>query len=712
MVLIFAGVTYLPFAWREWTKPVAIGDVTGLAPAFALVLAWAAVSAVRTPAMYLTVNAIAALCAVLMSAGLVSRLARDRNALVAMLFSITAGATIVALICVREYISFVRLHVPEHRSFSTFVDPNFLAGYLLLTIPIALSLFICSAEARIRWFSAASVLVQSSALWLSGSRAGSAIILIEIGVFVALALFIRASAAAARLISIALALFVVGSLPALSPLLSRMNAHAAPVKSATSEPGAGVVSSDAQVNSNEFRRWTWIGTASMARANPLIGTGLGAFDLSYSKYAETAYAAHAHNSYLQLMAESGYPTILLVMIGMAAAGAFAAHSLVLQRNRAAERDVEADSNPDGESYHPLLESPELLLIGLVAGVTGSMLHSLIDSDWYVVANLFTLATVVALAVAVARDMAPLSTRRPSPLRKEMLAVGAVVSILILWRGGQLAQSRMNEVLGSSDFEIMNSSASADERLTNTTQAKEAFRSAAASDPLDPEPHFGLAEIAQYEKDNGSRLKELKEALARCRSGKAYYRIGQYYMAQNDWASACEAFEHARELEPKMLQNLHALAGAYIAAGKTDDAIRVLQMITSLQLTPYGQVRAMHESVETEFAYGHAMLGDIYAGRKDWPDAAQQFELARNVLSEYWMGRHFLVNTEGRTADKRRDLADLYERVLQQLQEADVTLSRPADAQAAGLRLETVRKERAKDDDAASSKSSQAPSSTQ
>ena len=40
-------------------------------------------------------NAIAVLCAVLMSAWLISRLARDRNALTAMLISITIAGTIV-----------------------------------------------------------------------------------------------------------------------------------------------------------------------------------------------------------------------------------------------------------------------------------------------------------------------------------------------------------------------------------------------------------------------------------------------------------------------------------------------------------------------------------------------------------------------------------------------------------------------------------------
>jgi tetratricopeptide (TPR) repeat protein len=256
---------------------------------------------------------------------------------------------------------------------------------------------------------------------------------------------------------------------------------------------------------------------------------------------------------------------------------------------------------------------------------------------------------------------------------------------------------MNEALGATDVDIvMSNTATDDDKRTNLAQAAEAYSAAAAADPLDPEPHLGLAEIAQMKRSPEDHLKEINAALAICRTGKAYYRLGQYYMSQSEWAPACEAFEHARSLEPKMLQNLHALAQAYLADGKTDAAIRTLQTITTLQHTPYGEVRAMHESVETDFAYGHAMLGDIYAGRGDWQGASKQYELARDVLSEYWIGRHYLVNMQGRTQEKRDELANLFETVLKQLAASYTRLNRPADAEAAQARLEAIRKDRETD----------------
>jgi hypothetical protein len=104
---------------------------------------------------------------------------------------------------------------------------------------------------------------------------------------------------------------------------------------------------------------------------------------------------------------------------------------------------------------------------------------------------------------------------------------------------------------------------------------------------------------------------------------------------------------------------------------------------------------MHESVETDFAFAHAMLGDIYAGKANWQDAAHQYELARDVLSEYWIGRHFLVNVS-RGESRRKELADLFEAVLQKMASSDVKLNRVSDAQAAEAKLESVRKQRADD----------------
>src|SRR5205823_2852634 len=75
----------------------------------------------------------------------------------------------------------------------------------------------------------------------------------------------------------------------------------------------------AESYSGRFRALTWRGTANMAVKNPILGTGIGSFGTAYPRYAEAGFTEHAHNSYLQLAAEAGFPAaiFLIVIIGVA-----------------------------------------------------------------------------------------------------------------------------------------------------------------------------------------------------------------------------------------------------------------------------------------------------------------------------------------------------------------------------------------------------------
>ena|GEM_PF-1664472 len=696
--LLLIGIAFLPFALREISRPVTIGDVPGLLLSTVLLAAWCGLSFIHTRALYLSVTAFATLIGALLSAGIISRLARDTKALTAFVVSFITGGTLTAAIAVKEYVDYARQNVAEHRSFATFSDPNFLAGYLLLTLPVTMAVFAGARNRYIRLLAALGIIVQSAGLWLSGSRAASGIVFAAILVLVAIALYARVPKGQLKGLCAAIALFAVGTIPALAPIVARLRPHHA----ATVKSSAGAASTDAQVNSNEFRKWTWIGTTRMAVHNPVLGTGIGAFDVSYPRYAETAYTSHAHNSYLQIMAETGDPGLLFVLAALAAVTAFAAVVLALSRTRAIEIETErvSDSTPDSvlrlDSAKDIAaaRSPELLLAGLLAAIVGSMLHSLLDSDWYVVATLIALTTVLAIVVALARDMAPLSVRRPRAMGPQIVGVGVILALFVLVRAGSLLSSRMNIAMGKTDLEIAEAkqNTAPEESRTNMALAQEAFRAAAAADPLDPEPHLDLASADAIDDD---RLKELQSAVSTCPTGKTYYKLGQYYAKVQKWDDAVSAFEHARQLEPKMLQSLHALYNALLASSRVPEAQQVMLSIVALQRTPYGQVRAMHESVETEFAFAHAGLADLSA-KSNPQDAVSEYAQAASVLQEYWTGRNWLVNVSGRSVEKRKELADLYERVLQQMQDLDTKLDRPADATEASNRLAEVRKNRAED----------------
>lgn len=701
VITLLAAMATLILILREWRKPVGIGIVPGLSVSFGLLVAWSAVSIARTRAFNLSLNTIVALIAALLCGWIVSRLARDRKCLVSLLISITVAGTIVATVGISEYISYFKQHVAEHRSYSTFSDPNFLAGYLLMTLPVAIGIF---ASARVRWLqllAGAGIVIQSAGLWLSGSRAASGVVIAALILFGLIAVFTTESRRT-RALGVALALFILGSVPALTPLLSRLK-HRAPAPQTASS--SGVVSSDAQVNSNEFRKWTWIGTTRMANANPVLGTGIGDYEVAYPRYAETAFTIHAHDSYLQLMAETGYPGVLACLAGLAAASAYAANALMQLRAKRLERvaDGEASSAAGSDDQYPYLNTPGLALAGLIAALAASMMHSVLDSDWYVVANLVTLSTVVALIVALSRDLAPLSTKRPQPLGKEIMGLAIAACLILLWRGSSLINSRMNLAMGQTDLDIAiaKHDSAPEEAQANFRQAQEAFGAAASADPFDPEAHLGLAQVSS---SSDQRLAELKTAVQISNVGKTCYRLGQYYVTLKDWQAAIDAFEKARSMEPKMLQNLHALYNAYLSAGKDGDAERIMHEATELQFTPYGKVRAMHEAVETEFAFAHAALADLSVKRSDWVSARKEETQALAVFAEYWPGRNWLVNVTSRTPAKRKELCDAYELALQQLGAICSKLGDTDGVKDADQRLQQVKRDRADDEVKASSAS--------
>lgn len=690
ILLLLIGAATLVTVWREWQRPVAIGMVPGLAGSFGLLGLWSVLTFLHSHDRLLSLNALVTLFAALLLGTMVSRLARDRQALVALLFVIVSAAGLVAIVGVVEYARKVAEHVWIWRTFATFSDPNFLAGFLLICLPITLALFASVRPLWLKGLLGLDLILQSACLWLSGSRGGSGIVLVGLAVFVLLGFCIRISRPRRQALIVGLALFVVGSAPALTPLLSRLGHHAPPAHVASSRTPAPA--SDAQENSNQFRRWTWVGTVRMANANPILGVGVGAFEYAYPRYAETAYTAHAHNSYLQWMSETGYPGVLMLLGGLAAVAAFATHTLLLRRQRTQEAQSQ-DTDLKQEPFLSWMEDPDLLLVGLLSALLNSLLHNLTDSDWYIVANLFLLAALVALLVALARDLAPLSTQRPRPLGKEFLALGGIVALALFWRGGALANARMQEAVGKTEQEIALSKPP-QEAVSDFAEARNAFQAAADADPFDPEPYLNLAEVTP---DPTEREKALNTAVSILPSGKTLYRMGQFYAGQGQWPRAIEAFERARALDPHSLQNLYALGNAYLSAGKTPQATAAFLAITALEHTPYGEVRAMHEAVETQFAFAHAALADIDYTAGHLPEATEEYAQAANVLGQYWPGRNWYINTTLlRTPDKQKELADLYERVLQRWQECLTKSGKSAEAAQLTDRLQKVRADRAKD----------------
>jgi tetratricopeptide (TPR) repeat protein len=77
-----------------------------------------------------------------------------------------------------------------------------------------------------------------------------------------------------------------------------------------------------QDHSGQFRSETWNGTIQMIQASPITGHGPGNFANTYGKYATVEWTGQAHNSYLQLASECGFPALvgLLLILAVTLAG--------------------------------------------------------------------------------------------------------------------------------------------------------------------------------------------------------------------------------------------------------------------------------------------------------------------------------------------------------------------------------------------------------
>lgn len=608
---------------------------------------WAALSLIRSSALSLSLNALAALFAALLLGGLAARLARDPNGFLVLLLTIITAGSLVAGMGINEYLGMLKLGVPFYRIFSTFANPDFLAAYLLLTLPLTLAAFAAATQRTARLVFGVFLALQSAALLLTGSRAGVGILLVALIAWVVLSLLAGAAKGYGKSMATGFAIFGITALLASAPTFSRIGLNAPKGTIGNSNLALkAAMQPESQGHSAAFRRYTWIGTMSMARANPILGTGLGTFEVSYPRYATTAFTRHAHNGYLQWMGDTGFPGLLFLLAALAAGTAFATHVLLLRRRQQAEEGADTIALPLQTPPNALFGEPRLLLAGLLAAALASLMHGIIDSDWYIVAIAMTFSAVIALLVGLARDIAPLATQKPLPLSRGFLAFAGVIALFTLWRAVALGTAQVQLAAGSAAMREMSGA-----------NALAAQRAANAADPFDPEPYLDSALIyqaMQSQEELSKALKALENAVRVAPTGRAYYRLAQFYARQNQPDKAMDAFEKAREREPHNVQNLKAYADTARKAGKTDKAASLYREITLLETQPYGTVRAMPHRVETDFAYAHIGLAEIAAEAGRWDIAARESASAAATLREFWLWFKLDPDISQTTPTERQD----------------------------------------------------------
>lgn len=191
---------------------------------------------------------------------------------------------------------------------STLGNPNFLADYLILVIPLSLGLFLSSEGSRHRHLHLCSTLILFSGLLLSRTKAASLGLLFSLALFASLLRRQRISLprwGIRRLLPVA----------AIAIVLVGLFGFAYFTRFAGPGGIRGIFESYASFQAI-YLKWRLVfyqDALKMALDNPLFGVGIGNFQYAYPKYRSMSETLdpqanileHAFNDYLELWAELG-----------------------------------------------------------------------------------------------------------------------------------------------------------------------------------------------------------------------------------------------------------------------------------------------------------------------------------------------------------------------------------------------------------------------
>lgn len=471
---------------------------------------------------------------------------------------------------------------PTWRIFGGWVNPNALAGILLLGFFPALGLML--VRDRVPRLAAGGLAVLIGlALALTQSKGG---FLAAGAGLVALVLLVvlweswrRAAALAMPLAVITLLVFglsVRNRSAEGGSALTRVTEAAA-----TSEQSAG------------FRLLLWKSAGSLMRTDP-AGIGIGSFRFESARPGLVPPTVLAHQSFLQLGAEAG---VLALVLFVAALVLWAAEVIRGARALPPERN--------------------LLRAAVVAAIVASGAHSFIDSDLYYFGIGFAFFAMLGVGLQLASDGTG-PELLPSGVRRGLGAsTCALLFIALLVFGGVdwlKARLRHDLVAGDRDSAIT---------LAQRLEGLAPFDAEALS-------------LAATTRQGDERQRMLEQAARLAPSPGNWRAVARAYMAAGNTRGAERALQEALITDPNNLPTRRLLVENALAADNDEAAWREATALVDIESKPYYRVRALPEMIPTETAYGHLVLARLIPGRteNDLPQQVKHLESALSIYLDY------------------------------------------------------------------------------
>jgi O-antigen ligase/tetratricopeptide (TPR) repeat protein len=569
---------------------------------------------------------------------------------------VVSAAFVVALYGVREkFITWRLLDNPTWPIFSTFFNPNPLAGFFAMMFPLAVSAAVGAALLwrRLLWGFCALALV--GAIVPTYSKGGWLALAAAVCCYVVLAGW--ASRRARRAMGVAAAALALGVIAF---------GGAAVVSRPVRERAASVVG--VQSASNMFRILTWKGTIDLASAYRWLGVGPGGFKYAYPKYATAGYVEAAHQNYLQVFAEQGVfgGAIFLWLMG---AVLFTGRRALARATGGRER---------------------ALVIGALCSVVALLVHSLFDYDWYIGAigvTFWLMAGMLAYQAygrlpegeperaGAARGRRRGRERRrpasggegggdvgsgapgdekagrpvpwPSSSGGRAAAVLGVVVFLALCTWGLTRAALAENAVTRAETLVMS------QRVESGLYA---YEEATRYDPglADAWDGYGMWTLLvglRYAQDDAARRAAIEEGVDAFERAMAleptdfkhWSALGTVYREVGEPAEAVRYYREALERFPKQTKTLRLLGETYQMLGEEESAREVYRRMVELEGSAFNRYRALENDVDVEYAYTHYQLGrlaarDHEAGKREdgLVAALLEFNEALRVIQDYFV----------------------------------------------------------------------------
>lgn len=315
-------------------------------------------------------------------------------------------------------------------------------------------------------------------------------------------------------------------------------------------------------NSTQFRVYAWRGTFEMSRAKPFFGWGPLSFLGVYPRFAQAGPVRTAHQSWLQIAAESGWPSLGLLFAAMGAA------------TLAAWKSLKSDF--------------WFLSAGGVAGVWALLAHGFFDAGWSATSAVLLLGVALALCT---HESAQIGESKRGLNWNWLLAAG----ILILGGAGSQKVAVAEDALAQAEILLKNGAPSL------------ALQSAQSAVEIAPDFARAQWKTGDLTRLNGGDALSFYERARDLQSDRAgNWRTLALYWAETRPDLAEKNFGEAIARDPLNSDLLLERAGFRLER-KDGRGYDDLNAVLALRDAPYGKYPAVTEIVNLDFARATVLL---------------------------------------------------------------------------------------------------------